>query len=986
MHSSTRLRGGALIGVLAVAGGLVLPTSAFAAEDPVVKDDPIRLETGHVDAFNLVLNADDSVRLLLKEDVTGSHILRTPESVELGVLSEAYTTGFPSAFAPPGMPTSFYNLPLTQDPKLVWPGWDTQGVQSAYPGAKTEIDLQVQGPGDVYLWTQGSFGDPKSLLVGGGYELPAAINAPIPAHTHTNWGFTEPGTYTLTAQARVASADGTKTSTSNSATYTFEVDPAPTSVTISGADEQFAAGDDVTLTAAQAPAGANFATYAWESRDSASADWAVVSGATSATLTVPAKDGQEFRATVSGGKNVASGEAQPISVQSAPVTIQVEDAPAAPTVSIAALADHYHSNSPIDLTAEVDPEVDGATYRWYLQRTDQDERMLIDGATGPTHRLTAEQALNGAQATVEVIGADDTVLATSKPATIEVDDHGAAPLQKVSITGLADHYHSGDEASLTASVAPASVLTKYQWFVQKKGETAPSKIDGATSATYSFPVTAEYADAAFLAALTYDDGRTYVQSAPVLVRLDDHGAIPETELSIATNRDAEDYWVGQTATLTATQSTPTGLSTYEWLAKLPGASDFAVVSGQQAAEYKFKPTLANSGVQVKVRLLHDGETHAESDAVTITTQQRPVATELLVNADKDEYAPGDVAQLRSTQSPETGEAHYHWYIKKAGASDYVWVDQSREKDLDYPVTAEDAGAQLVVRLFDEAHATIAESAPFTVVVGGGAVDPEPVTTLTVQGLASGYYVGDTAELSAVQTPATGEDHYHWFIKRSGDADYSVISGAYGAELSHVVATGDADASIVAKLYDHDHAVIAESTPVALTVLPGSAKPADAPAAQNGSALDGVDEGGITASDETPAAGQVITIQVGAERAGEWVAAWLFSEPVLLNGDWTQVAADGTVAVTIPADTPAGAHRLAVFAADGTLIGWQAIEVSAAAAGDPAAGGAAVAPADALATTGGEIASGILVAAIVLLLAGSSAFVVSRRMARRNAAE
>lgn len=978
MHVSSRLRGGALAGALVLVSGLALPTAALAADDPVVKDDPIRFESGHIDAFNLVLNADDSVRLLLKEDVTGSHVLRTPESVELFVASDAVTTGIPTAALPDGAPESFSYLPLTQDHKLIWPGWDTQSVQSAYPGAKTTFDVDVDGPGEIFLWSNGTFGDVKSLLVGGGYTLPGSIDQPFPAHAHANWAFTEPGEYTLTATAQVQSADGTKTSTSNEATYTFIVAPAPNAVSVTGAEDAVSPGSDVTLAAAQAPAGASFSAYSWQTRATAGDEWSPVADATTAEITVSAVDGAQYRATVSGGKDYTSGTATPMSVSSDPVTISTTDEqePSPQTIAIAALADHYHSGSPIDLAITADPAVENGQYRWYVQRVDQDEPVAIDGATGATHRLVAEQALNDAIVTAELVDAEGDVLATAEPATIEVDDHGAAPLQKVTIGGLADHYHSGDDATLSATVEPQSVLTAFQWFVQKHGETQPQPIDGATSADHTFTVTEELDGAAVIAALTYDDGRTYAQSAPAIVNLDDHGAVPDTQLTIATSRDADDYWVGQTATLTAEQSVPTGLTEYEWLTKLPGADDFTVVEDETAVEYSFKPTLANSGVQVKVRLVRDGETHAESDAVTITAQQRPVATTLTVTADKDEYAPGDTAQLTSAQNPQTGVEHYHWYIKRAGASDYVWVDQSRDKDLAYPVTAEDDGAQLVIRLFDETHATIAESAPVTLNVSGGSTDPEPVTELRIDGLADGYHVGETATLTAIQTPETGEDHWHWFIKRAGDADYSVISGALTATLTHEVTAADADATVVAKLYDHDHAVIAESSPVSITVLSGSAKPGDAPAAQTAGALEGIAAGGISVSTDAPQAGQVVTVEVGAERAGEWVAAWLFSEPVLLNGDWTQVAADGTIAVTIPADTEPGAHRLAVFDAEGAVIGWQQLQISAA---DAAGGGAS----GALATTGGSIDGGWLGAAILLLLAGSSVFVVSRRMMRRG---
>ncbi|MGA7149489.1 MAG: choice-of-anchor M domain-containing protein [Microbacterium sp.] len=981
MHVSSRLRIGALVSALVLAAGLTVPTAALAAVAPAVKDDPILIDTGHVDAFNLVLNEDDSVRLVLKEDVTGSHVLRTPESVELFIKSQSIVTGLPAVALPPGAPADLYHLPITQDNELLWPGWDTQSVQAAYPGAKTEFDVAVAGPGDVFIWTQGPFGDPRSLLVGGGYKLPATINQPFPAHTHANWGFTEPGAYSFTVTARVTSADGTRTSTSNTAEYSFTVAPAPETLAVTGAENPVDAGSQLTLTAAQAPASSTFSAYQWQTRASADAEWADVAGATAVNLTVTAAEGAQYRALISGGRDFSTGAEVPLTVTSQPVTIAIKADPVVPQIGIAPLSHHYHSGSPIKLTlTTTTPDALSGDIRWYLQREDQDAPVALGGAAGPTHSLTAEQALHGAKVTAELVGESGAVLATAPARTIDVDDHGAAPLQKVAIQGLAGQYESGETATLTATVTPASVLNRYEWYVQEQGETSPTLVPGENDADLSFEVTEQFSGAAVIARLTYDDGRAYSESAPVIIKVHDPDEIPATDLMIETNRDEDDYWTGQTATLTAKQSTATGLTAYRWLAKLPGTSEFTAVDGQTAEQYKFKPTLTNSGVQVKVQLLLDGEIHAESDAVTITAQVRPVVTTLTVSGDKQSYAPGDTAQLTSAQTPQTDEAHYHWYVKRAGASDFVWVDQSRDKDLDYPVTAEDAGAQLVVRLFDDTHAIIAESAPYTLTVANGGSDPDPVTVLTIEGVASGYYVGETAGLTAVQTPATAENHYHWFIKRSGDADYSVISGALTGSLAHEVAEADAGALIVAKLYNHDHEVIAESTPATITVLPGSPKPTTAPAAQTEAALEGIAAGGITPSSTSVVAGQVITVQVGegSEHAGEWVAAWLFSDPVLLTSDWIQVTADGTIAVTIPAGTPAGAHRLAVFDSTGALIGWQQLQVGAAAGAGAGSGSAAGnASGGGLAVTGAEF-GGYLTAGSLLLLIGAGVLFVARR--------
>ncbi|RUQ08711.1 hypothetical protein D8M35_04355, partial [Curtobacterium sp. HSID17257] len=114
------------------------------------------------------------------------------------------------------------------------------------------------------------------------------------------------------------------------------------------------------------------------------------------------------------------------------------------------------------------------------------------------------------------------------------------------------------------------------------------------------------------------------------------------------------------------------------------------------------------------------------------------------------------------------------------------------------------------------------------------------------------------------------------------------------------------------------------------------------------------------------AGETITVGVGSALAGQRVSVWLYSDPVLLGT--AVVAADGTVRVTIPPSTTTGQHRLAVTAADGSLIGWTDIRI------DPATGE--------LAFTGAELTGG-LVAALLLLTAGTGLVVARRRRAART---
>ncbi|WP_166314638.1 bifunctional metallophosphatase/5'-nucleotidase [Microbacterium excoecariae] len=101
-------------------------------------------------------------------------------------------------------------------------------------------------------------------------------------------------------------------------------------------------------------------------------------------------------------------------------------------------------------------------------------------------------------------------------------------------------------------------------------------------------------------------------------------------------------------------------------------------------------------------------------------------------------------------------------------------------------------------------------------------------------------------------------------------------------------------------------------------------------------------------------GAEITIVLPEQVTGT-VETFMFSTPVSLGSQ--QVSADSTISVTIPADAPAGTHRLAVYDADGTLVGWTTIEIT---GGD-------------LLATGGEMTGtlgwGLGLAAAALIAAG-----------------
>lgn len=188
---------------------------AVLGSPAAARADSELIDSGHVDAF-YVSAPGGQLTLSMKEDVTGSGVVRPGNDVILRVAEEAWSEAT-ERIDGIGMPT--YYLPQTQDSSLLWPGWDTQPAQSAgYTDVNFEF-VEVTGPGDVFIFETAGFGDIQPVTNAGELDLVSGdvINQAYPAHRHVNWAFSEPGVYTMTVQAE-SNGD-----TSNQVTYTWDV-------------------------------------------------------------------------------------------------------------------------------------------------------------------------------------------------------------------------------------------------------------------------------------------------------------------------------------------------------------------------------------------------------------------------------------------------------------------------------------------------------------------------------------------------------------------------------------------------------------------------------------------------------------------------------------------------------------------------------------------------------------------------------------------
>ncbi|MDO4909662.1 MAG: choice-of-anchor M domain-containing protein [Corynebacterium sp.] len=200
--------------------GLVI-TGLLSATVPTADAAELTLDHGHVDVFTL--SHDGALNLHLREDATGHHVTREPADVLLRVPESALSTDIPAELPI----TQGYVLPLTQDPNLLWPGWDTTGLSSS----ANIIFEKVEGPGPVYLLTtQGLASKITPLLYELNtntptYELQSNtyIHQAEPGHVHAYWIFSEPGTYIMDVYAQAGDEY------SQTKTYTWQIGTATSS-------------------------------------------------------------------------------------------------------------------------------------------------------------------------------------------------------------------------------------------------------------------------------------------------------------------------------------------------------------------------------------------------------------------------------------------------------------------------------------------------------------------------------------------------------------------------------------------------------------------------------------------------------------------------------------------------------------------------------------------------------------------------------------
>jgi surface-anchored protein len=314
-----RLMTAALVTAIALGAG-----AAQAAAEPVI------LSTGHTDALDVRAYENGSLRVDVRDDTAEPTVYRDPADVIFHAKPESalpIPEGLPPGYAFLGEPgDTIWYLPQTQDPNLLWPGWETTRLR---PGMFVDDQvefrlLEVDGPGQFHLWFTDAIGQPLVQFTTSD-GLPDTMSVGI-THAHADWAFTAPGLYTLFFEVTGTLVGGGPV-TSGVVRYRFFVGdladlPAlpETALAITGLEESYDEGETATLAAVQAP-DTGLADYRWSARCGDAPGY--TAAGSGASLSFAAEDGCRYRVKLygSGGALIATSH---------PVTVNVRRPPDPP--------------------------------------------------------------------------------------------------------------------------------------------------------------------------------------------------------------------------------------------------------------------------------------------------------------------------------------------------------------------------------------------------------------------------------------------------------------------------------------------------------------------------------------------------------------------------------------------------------------------------------------------------------------------------------
>ncbi|WP_265521192.1 choice-of-anchor M domain-containing protein [Oerskovia flava] len=980
-HSPPR-RAAAILTALTVAvgGALSVPTAAFAAEGPAPAPTQIRVVGGvHTDAVSTFLD-DGRFSLASKADVAEGNGTRfAADDVWFHLEDDAQrvvTAGF-EFIAPVG--STVWTAPESNPGAgRLWPGFNTESVASgAIDDNRTTFTLtDVEGPGDLEVFTGGGLNGTQRLWSSRDDDIRSFQAGRT--HLHANWAFTAPGTYRLGVEGAVT-VDGTEQTAQ--ATYTFVVGDLPdaveTATTLATSSTELVTGDPLTLTAQVSPADAR-GFVEFRNGSTVLGHDALSDGTAVLTTTAPAVGRHDLTAVyVPSVANLARPST------SDPTTVTVSDG-SGDEFGIAGVASSYQVGDVLEARVVGHTLAEGQTYRWAWRPVGVESSYALTGTGGQeaAGRLTLplDRSHDGYEVSVSIRQGSTTVTRSSwVTLTVESD---VAPL-----TGSfpADDLYLGDEVLFTLDDPPADgdeVRLAYRFSSDPWTSADPltTRVDATT-----LRVRPEFAfnDSVTWVVQTVRDGRVVAQSDPV------RKAVPAREVMLQGLQGV--YRTGQTLNVTADVYPELAGATYSWemftwngetmtmdTVELKEGSD----PSDLTVELPLEAHHDGWTLGFEVRLPDDsplvgGPAGWYYQNLTVFDADPDTQLFFFESLGGHYHQGGDIG-LKVVADPGLADGDsVAWEWRWPGTDEWTAVPDA--SGLSHALVAEQAldGVEVRATLSFAGGGENLVAKPVTILVDDHGAAPLQVVSITgpeVQDGALTATAGEPIEVTAEVSPETVLDSFQWFVQLPGADEPAPVQGATSATYELAAAPAlDGAALSVAVVRPDGSIAYGPSSPVVMTVkdsdptdpgpdpdpdpdpdpgtdpnpdpgtdpdqggdpdpepgedeepVPGA--PSDAPRDRTATDLDGTPEGGIELGSTTVTPGDFLVVDLGREHAHGWAAAWLFSTPTLLNEDWTPANGAGAITVRIPADTPLGTHRLAVYAADESLIGWADVTVA-----------------------------------------------------------
>lgn len=217
----------------------------------------------------------------------------------------------------------------------------------------------------------------------------------------------------------------------------------------------------------------------------------------------------------------------------------------------------------------------------------------------------------------------------SSPIHVEHHVHGEEALETVNIeiTGLSEHYHTGDSINLTTRIAEDIHYDHLHWFTMNPDAEDWVEIDGQTS--NSLESEAKVNGQQIKAVLYGEDHNVVAETKPVTIRIDDHEGDhhhgedshahegqSKTGVNIEIEGLSNHYHTGDSIKLTANIDETQSYDHLHWFTLDPDEKEWIVMDGQNSNHYESEAEV--DGQQIKAVFYDNNhDVVAESSPVTI---------------------------------------------------------------------------------------------------------------------------------------------------------------------------------------------------------------------------------------------------------------------------------------------------------------------------------------------------------------------------------